>query len=120
MWREIFGVRHGGSGRRTKQSSQIRNSPAVFGAAGLVVLELKLFIIVLQVSRADYCFRACLFSRDDVFQSSFRLSWIRQHQTGQCRDATCVCQFRLRVRGTPAADARCRSSIRRQLRLASF
>jgi len=69
VWREIFGDRHGGCRRRTKQLSQIRNSPTVFSAAGLVVLELRLFIIVVQVALADYCFRVCLLLRTDKQES---------------------------------------------------
>jgi len=121
VWREIFGARHGGDRRRTKQLGQIRNSPTAFGAAGLVVLELRLFIIVVQVALADYCFRVCLFSRDDVFQWSFRLSWIDQRQIARCRDATRVCQCRVQVGGIPPAEiVRFQSAIRCRLRLSSF
>ena len=77
--------------------------------------------IVLQVARADYWFRVCLFSRADVFQSSFRLSWIGQRQIARCRDATCVCQCRFQVAGIPRAEiAQFPSAIRCRLRLASF
>ncbi len=78
-------------------------------------------IIVLQVARADYWFRVCLFSRDDVFRSSFRLSWIGQRQIARCRDATRVCQCRFQVGGIPRAEiAQFQSAIRCRLRLASF
>ena len=104
---------------RDSQLSQIRNSPTAFSAAGLVVLELRLFIIVVQVALADYCFRVCLFSRDDVFLSFFRLSWIDRRQIVQYPDGTRVRQFRFRVGGTLAV-ARCRSSIRCQSRRVTF
>lgn len=42
--------------------------PGTFGAAGLFVRALSLFIIAVLVAREDYWSRVCLFSRDDVFQ----------------------------------------------------
>jgi hypothetical protein len=71
------------------------------------------FTITVQVAQVDYCFRVCLFSRDDVFLSSFRLSWIDRRQIVQCRDATRVCQYHFRVDGIARAEiAQFQSAIR--------
>jgi hypothetical protein len=95
--------------------------PPAFGAAGFIVSKLQLLIIILQAAPADYWFRVCLFSRDDVFQWSVRLSWIGQRQIVRCRDATRVCQCRFQVGAIPRAEiAQFQGAIRCRFRLASF
>jgi hypothetical protein len=80
------------------------------------------FTIPVQVARADYCFRVCLFSRDDVFQSLFRLKWIGQHQIVQSWNATRVrqCHFQVGAISPRAEIVRFQGAIRCRLRFASF
>ena len=77
--------------------------------------------IVDQVARADYWSRACLFSHDDVFQWSFRLTLIGRRSIALSRDATPVYQFLFQVGGIfPAEIAPLRNSIRCRFRHATF
>ena len=77
--------------------------------------------IVVQVARADYWSRACLFSHDDVFQCSFRLTLIGRRPIALSRDATPVYQFRFQVGGIfPTEIAPLRNSIRCRFRRATF
>jgi len=77
--------------------------------------------IVDQVARADYWSRACLFSHDDVFQCSFRLTLIGRRPIGLSRNATPVYQFLFQVGGIfPAEIAPLRNSIRCRFRRATF
>ena len=78
-------------------------------------------LIVVQVARADYWSRACLFSHDDVFQWSFRLTLIGRRSIALSRDATPVYQFLFQVGGIfPAEIAPLRNSIRCRFRHATF